>query len=500
MSMIGKSLGRYCILEKIGQGGMGEVFLAEDSSLHRKVALKFLPSSMQQDAMARQRFIREARSAAALDHPYICHVNEVAESDGSDFIVMEYVDGQPLKEKLLKGPLPFEELRQISIEVAEALETAHGKGIIHRDIKPANIMLTQTGHAKVTDFGLAKQLVPSGGMESVEETATELTSIGSIVGTPAYMSPEQVLGRAADTRSDIWSFGVTLYEMTSGDQPFHGQDRFELTSAILNQPPLPLPPQAPAEFGAVIGRCLEKEPAKRYQHMSEVREALAAVRAGTAAPPRQARSSRLTRRHWLGLTASLGVIIVALVGLNSSSLRERWKSGGTGALPASAVGGAPISGITAASLQKPATASAQGQVPASDLPVIAALDFSNLQNKPEFESFRTGIAEAFTGSFVNSKRFRIVERNQLDKVIKELELNRTASVDSSTAQKLGRLIGAQYLVLGSFQVFEGEILINARLLRVETGEILQTGKITGQASKALSLPASLADKFLAGIQ
>ena len=160
--LIGKTLGHYRILEKIGQGGMGEVFLAEDTSLHRKVALKFLPPALQQDPIAHKRFIREARSAAALDHPYICHINEVGESDGQDFIVMEYVDGQSLKDKLVQGPLPLEDMLQITIEVTEALEAAHGKGIIHRDIKPANVMLTQTGHAKVMDFGLAKQVFPPG--------------------------------------------------------------------------------------------------------------------------------------------------------------------------------------------------------------------------------------------------------------------------------------------------------------------------------------------------
>jgi eukaryotic-like serine/threonine-protein kinase len=506
--MIGTTLGNYRILEKIGEGGMGEVFLAEDSSLHRKVALKFLPPAMQQDAMAHKRFLREARSAAALDHPYICHINEVAKSDGRDFIVMEYVDGQPLKKRLMNGPLPLEELLQISIEVVEALEAAHGKGIIHRDIKPANIMLTQTGHAKVTDFGLAKQL-SSSAMESMEATATDLTSIGSLVGTPAYMSPEQLLGRAADARSDIWSFGVTLYEMASGAPPFHGLGMFELTSAIMNQPTPPLPSQVPTKLRVVVGRCLEKEPLKRYQQVSEVRGALEAVRAGTAASPQEASRFRLTSHRWLVLTAALGVMAVALVGFNLSSLRERWKSGDAEARQASVMGREPISGITTPQPQRPSTVTAPAGLapnpapvllPASALPAIAVLNFANLQNNPQFESFQTGIAEALTSSFVNSRRFRIVERNQLDKVMKELALNRTPSIDPSTAQKLGRLIGAQYLVLGSFQVFEGEILINARLLRVETGEILQTDKITGQTSKALSLPSSLADKFLAGMQ
>src|SRR5512136_287937 len=243
MPEIGQTISHYRITEKLGQGGMGEVFLAEDASLHRKVALKFLPLEMQRDLTAHKRFMREARSAAALDHPYICHINEVGESDGQDFIVMEYVEGRSLKDRLEQGPLPPEEALPVAIEVAEALGAAHGKDIIHRDIKPANIMLTQTGHAKVMDFGLAKQLVPAGGTESAEETVTALTSDGSAVGTLAYMSPEQLRSQAADARSDIWALGVTLYEVVVGERPFQGQSGFELPSAILNQAPRLLPSQ-----------------------------------------------------------------------------------------------------------------------------------------------------------------------------------------------------------------------------------------------------------------
>jgi eukaryotic-like serine/threonine-protein kinase len=211
--MIGKTISHYRIIGKLGQGGMGEVFLADDTSLHRKVALKFLPLDMQRHPTAHKRFIREARSAAALDHPYICHINEVAESDPSTgsgqavcYIVMEYVEGRSLKDRVDQGPLPPEEALPIAIEVAEALETAHEKGIIHRDIKPANIMLTVTGHAKVTDFGLAKQLAPAGATDTAAETVTGLTSDGSTVGTLAYMSPEQLPGQSLDGRSDIWAF------------------------------------------------------------------------------------------------------------------------------------------------------------------------------------------------------------------------------------------------------------------------------------------------------
>lgn len=208
--MIGRSFSHYQIIEKIGEGGMGEVFLAEDSSLHRKVALKFLPPEMQRDTAAQKRFVREAHSAAALDHPYICGIHEVGESEGRGFIVMEYIDGVTLKDRLAEGPLPLKEAVQIAIEVAEALTAAHAKGFVHRDIKPANIMLTRAGHAKVTDFGLAKQVIPSGGIESQEQTLTALTREGSTVGTLAYMSPEQLRGEAVDARSDIFSFGVVL--------------------------------------------------------------------------------------------------------------------------------------------------------------------------------------------------------------------------------------------------------------------------------------------------
>jgi TolB-like protein/tRNA A-37 threonylcarbamoyl transferase component Bud32/Tfp pilus assembly protein PilF len=326
-SMIGRTLGHYCILEKIGQGGMGEVFLADDTSLHRKVALKFLHPDMQRDETAHKRFIREARSAAALDHPFICHINEVAESDGQDFIVMEYVDGQSVKDRLAQGLLPLEDALQITIEVSEALEAAHAKGIIHRDIKPANIMLTQTGHAKVMDFGLAKQVVPPGVTGSAEETITALTSDGSMVGTLAYMSPEQLRSQGADARSDIWALGVTLYEMVSGMWPFRGQSGFELSSAILNQAPRPLPSQVPAELGTVIERCLEKEAGKRYQQAGDVRVALEAIQAGTVAPWVSWRY-RLGRHRWLMLAAVLVILAALLVGLNVAGLRGRLSGGG----------------------------------------------------------------------------------------------------------------------------------------------------------------------------
>jgi len=215
--VVGKTVSHYRILEKIGQGGMGEVYLAQDTTLDRKVALKFLPEELEQDPTTRKRFLREAKSAAALDHPYVCQIHEVGEVEGKSFISMEYVQGTTLKEKLTEGPLPINEALEKAAEIAEALEEAHKQGIVHRDLKPANIMLTLQGHVKVMDFGLAKQVTPVEGQE--QEITTALTQQGSTLGTVPYMSPEQVRGQEVDTRSDIFSFGVVLYEMLTGVNP-----------------------------------------------------------------------------------------------------------------------------------------------------------------------------------------------------------------------------------------------------------------------------------------
>jgi serine/threonine protein kinase len=209
----------YRILEKLGEGGMGEVYLAEDTLLDRKVALKFLSERFQEDPTARKRFLREAKSAAAIDHPYICNIFDVGDEGGRSYIVMEYVTGQTLEERLREGPLPVSQALAVSSEIAEALEEAHGKNLVHRDLKPSNIMLTPGGHAKVMDFGLAKQMAPDD-VQSEDETQSKLTRQGLTAGTLTYMSPEQLCGREVDLRSDIFSFGIVLYEMVTGVHPF----------------------------------------------------------------------------------------------------------------------------------------------------------------------------------------------------------------------------------------------------------------------------------------
>ncbi len=331
--MIGKTLGHYQITEKLGEGGMGEVFLADDTSLHRKVALKFLPSEMQQDATARKRFLREAHSAAVLDHPYICSIHEVGESEGKAFIVMEYVDGQTLRDKLARGPLSLEETLQIASEVAEALEAAHGKGIVHRDIKPTNIMLTRAGHAKVMDFGLAKQLIPSGDIESQERTITALTRNDSTVGTLAYMSPDQLRGVTVDAGSDVFSFGIVLYEMLAGVHPFKKQTAAETISAILTAPPQPLDKwrlDVPSDVKRIITRALEKRPQSRYpsagEMLKDLREYQQSLQISKTGLLNLRALLRQVRKPRIAIPASLVFLALGLLGFwfFSRQAKIRW--------------------------------------------------------------------------------------------------------------------------------------------------------------------------------
>ena len=305
IGLVGRTIAHYRVLEKIGEGGMGEVFLADDTSLHRKVALKFLPPVMQQDLAAHKRFIREARAAAALDHPYICHINEVAQFEGHDFIVMEYVDGDTLKDRLARGPLPLKEALQIAGEVAEALEAAHGKGIIHRDIKPANIMMTRAGHAKVMDFGLAKLThLQAAGADAATVLSDEGdTAAGVVLGTVGYMAPEQIRAQEVDQRTDIFSFGCVLYEMLSGQRAFQGATAADTMSAILTREPPPLSSArehiSPA-LERIVRRCLEKKPDDRFSSARDLGFALQTVAEAT---PRETARRPEEPRPYPGLAA-----------------------------------------------------------------------------------------------------------------------------------------------------------------------------------------------------
>lgn len=267
--MTGKQIGRYTVLSKIGQGGMGEVYLAHDKSLERKVALKLLPQSLRDEAWARDRFLREARAAASIDHPYICKIYDVGESEGVAFFAMEYVEGHTLDDRLRTGALPLREASQVAGELLEALTAAHQRGLVHRDLKPSNIMLLASGHVKVLDFGLARRLSTDSDLTVASDT---ITAQGVILGTPAYMSPEQTQGQTADVRSDLFSLGVILYEMFTGRHPFRRASTVETMYAIMHEHPPRVSRyirDIAEELDEFVDRMLAKAPAHRYQSARE---------------------------------------------------------------------------------------------------------------------------------------------------------------------------------------------------------------------------------------
>ncbi len=412
---ISRVLGHYRIVQKIGEGGMGVVYRTHDESLDRDVALKVLPASSFRDPTARMRLLREARAASQLNHPNICTVHEVGEADGQAYIAMELVQGQTLSARVAGGALRTEEVLSYGLQLAEAVGHAHDRGVLHRDLKSANVVITAEGRAKVLDFGLAKRFSENE-IDEVTRSRASLTAPGAVVGTLAYMAPEQLRGQAADARSDIWALGVVLYEMATGALPFRGQTGFELSSAILNQAAAPVQAKVPLELRTVIERCLEKEPGRRYQRASEVRAALETIRTGTVIPWAAWRY-QLARRRWLLLGTAL-LVVLAVVG-----------------------------GIALQRLLTPARAVR-----------MAVLPFANLSGDPEQEYLSDGLTQEM-----------IAELGRLHpgalSVIARTSVMRYKATDKPVDQ-IGRELGVDYILEGSARRESGRVRISAELIQV----------------------------------
>ena len=359
--------GRYQVIEEIGRGGMGVVYKAEDTRLKRTVALKFLPAELTSNVEAKERFVREAQAAAALDHPNICTVHEIDEAEEKTFISMAYIEGQSLKERIEKGPLEIDEALNITVQVADGLEEAHKKGVVHRDIKSANIMVTGKGQAKIMDFGLAK--VAGGSL---------VTKEGTTMGTLAYMSPEQTRGEKTDNRTDIWSLGVVLYEMLSGQLPFKGEHEASVLYSIVNEEAKALKniTSIPEELEQVVGKALSKNPDERYQKVGELLEDLRAVTMGlepvmAKARPRKVKLAQI-KRNFLYAGIAVLVVVVFVFGFYLFTMRGR-----------------PIDSI-------------------------AVLPFENVNADPDTEYLSDGITETLINKLSKLPNFkRVINRNSV---------------------------------------------------------------------------------------